>query len=300
MKNWILIGLVLNVLLATVAPTRAADETPGIVRQSMPPGAISLRWQKQPISQTAAVWLHLYCKPSGRSDEAADMLGLEKRTGPITREEIRPVPGIKSSPFWLDVWQNTSQKWQCVSSARFMQDKDVNELVLRWIDPKNRTGPIVLLNFGFTHWHEWGVITYAKGWRQTPAHQTFFWGGEGESGIFQRFDQTRNGRTVIVETDYEGDKKSTNIYRWNGHEWNDATQKFFLIGATTRTRAEAEKWRDTKGWGEVLRSADYPNLKPGYFIAVMERFCSLKEAEERERFLKKYNKIDAYVRRALP
>lgn len=292
--------LVLIALIITVAQTRAADEAPANVRQTMPQDAISLRWQKQSVSQTDAVWLHLYCKPSGRSDEAAKMFGLEKRSAPITREEITPMPGIKTSPFWLDVWQNSAQKWQRLSSARYMQDKDVNEIVLRWLDPKAKTGPILLLNSGFTHWHEWDVFTYANGWQKTPAHQTFFWGGEGGSGISQRFDQTRNGRTVIVETESEDERESTHLYRWDGREWNDATQKFFLIGATTRTRAEAEKWRDEKGWGEVLRSDDFSNLKAGYYIAVLERFRSLKDANERARLLKKDNAMEAYVRRALP
>ena len=295
MKLLTAIWLILLALNANVAQTRAAEAAPAIVRQTMPQGAISLRWQR-----VDKVWLHIYCKPSGRSDEAVNILGIEKKTGPITREEIIPVPAIKLSPFWLDVWQNAAQKWQRLSSAGYMQDKDVNEIVLRWLDPKNKTGPIVLLNCGFTHWHEWDVFTYAKGWQQTPAQQTFFWGGEGGSGISQRFDQTRNGKTVIIENEYEGDKTSTNLYRWNGREWNDATQKYFLIGATEKTKAEAEKWLNEKGWGEVVRSDDFPNLKAGYYIVVLERFRVLKEANERARLLKKENAMETYVRRALP
>ena len=111
---------------------------------------------------------------------------------------------------------------------------------------------------------------------------------------------------MIAETGYEmsddgtKQKDSHGLYRWNGREWSDATQKFFLIGATTRTRAEAEKWRDSKGWGEVLRSDDYPNLKAGYYLAVLERFRSLPEANERANEVRKNNKMDVYVRRALP
>ena len=294
MKFWTAIGLALVILNVNVTQTRAAEEAPAIVLQTMPQDAISMRWQ-----MLDTFWLHLYCKPTARSDEAVNMLGIEKKSGPITREEIMPVPGIKSSPFWLDVWQNSKQKWQRLSSARYMQDKDVNEIVLRWLDPKTKRGPILLLNSGFTHWHEWDVFTYAKGWQQTPAHQTFGWGGEGESGITQSFDQTRNGQTVIVENEYEDDKISTHLYRWNGHEWNDATQKYFLIGATKPTKAEAEKWLNEKGWGEVLHSDDFPNLKAGYYIVVLERFRSLSEANERARLLKKDNAMDAYVRRAL-
>ena len=155
MKKWTVVWLILTIFCVPMTQTRAQDEAPAIpapatVQEKMPSGAISLRWQKMPVSQTAAVWVHLYCKPTGRSDEAAKLGGFDAKTsGPITRDEISAVPGIKWSPFWLDVWKDTgAQNWQRLSSAPFMKDGDVNRIVLRWLDPKLKTGPILLLDFG--------------------------------------------------------------------------------------------------------------------------------------------------------
>ena len=283
---------------------------PQIARDAMPKNAISLRWQKLPRgAYRLPLALHVFCVPKGHSKERAMMLA-EKKTGPVTRADISGGPSVEPSPFYLDLWaQSDAKNWRRINRISFVETKDVQEIALRWLEPRSKTGPFLALHFGFTHWHEWQTFTFDKGWTQPPYQRVFEWGGESGSGNSVRFDQVENGRMIVVEKEYEyqGDieKTSESVYRWNGREWLDATQKYFLIAGTFTTRREAQSWYDAKkmnGWGEILRSNDYPKLRPGYFIVVLERFATLQEANSRAAEIRKsappYN-FQTYVRRAL-
>ena len=110
---------------------------------------------------------------------------------------------------------------------------------------------------------------------------------------------------IVVEDGYEPNKETKSVYRWNGREWLDASRKYFLIAGTFKTRREAQAWNDGKemiGWGEILRSDDYPKLRPGYFIVVLERFKTLQDANARAAEILKAtppHNFKTYVRRAL-
>jgi hypothetical protein len=267
----------------------------------MPKGAISLRWQKLETREVAGpVWLHLYCVPKGHSDELQSMLDI-KRSGPVLREHITTGPSLKPSLFWLDVFRMQGKSgWQRLNSVTFTQSKDVQEIVLRWLDAKQRSGPVLALHFGYTHWHDWEVLTFPRGWQQKAYHQTFFWGGEGEIGVLQRFDRTdARGRLLISETEFsEGNKQRTYGYRWNGREWQDTTQKYFVVGLSSRTLREAESFAVKRGYGEVLFSSHYPRLQPGYYVWVAGRYRTRREANEQVAALRQ-NGVTAYVRRAI-
>lgn len=313
MKLSLKVALVFTLLVAAfgAAPSRAQSAkvrvlAPRVARVAMPKSAISLRWEVLPRdAYRTPLALHVFCVPKGHSKERETMFG-EKKTGSVTRADISDGPSVEPSPFYLDVWaQDGAKNWRRLNRVPFVETKDVQEIALRWLDPKSKTKPFLALHFGFTHWHDWETFTFAHGWTQPSYQRTFNWGGEGGSGVSVRFDQTQNGRMIVVENDYEDDKTSKRIYRWNGREWLDATQKYFLIAATFKTRHEAQAWYDREkmdGWGEILRSGDYPKLRPGYFIVVLERFKTLKDANARAAEIRHdaspYN-FQFYVRRAL-
>lgn len=275
----------------------ASSQLPREAESLMPPHAISLRWQKLATSTKEAVWLHLYCVPAGRSPEMKYLMD-KVPSGPITRAEITSGPSLLESPFRLDVFKAAGTTWKRLNSVPFTQTKDAQEIVLRWLDPKTKRAPVLLLHFGYTHWHEWMVLTFPRGWGEPAFAQAFLWGGEGDVGISQRFDRVDTaGRMVIAEEEYESGKTARHIYRWNGTMWEDATQKYFVIGDSVQTRQEAEAIRKRRGWGEVLFSSEYPRLRRGLWLWVPARFRSFSEARLRVRELKREG-IDSYVRRA--
>jgi hypothetical protein len=287
-------GFLLWLGLLVASPVWA--QAPQSALQLMPRGAISLRWQKLETREAAGpVWLHLYCVPKGHAEE---LQSLDiKRSGPVKREHITTGPSLKTSPYWMDVFRAQGTTWQRLNSVRFEQSKDAQEIVLRWMGARNRRGPVLALHFGYTHWHEWVVLTFPRGWNQKAFAQTFLWGGEGEYGVYQRFDRRdARGRLVVAETDIEGEKSSTHLYRWNGFEWEDPTQKYFVIGASTKSQAEAQAILAKRGFGEMLWSNNYPRLQRGYYLWVPGRFRTIREAQELVSQLKK-DKTVSYVRR---
>ena len=265
--------------LLIISAVAAHAATPPSALKLMPAKAISLRWQKLPTSPTDAVWLHIYCVPTGRDPELKN-LGIDK-TGPITRADISTGPSLTQSPFWLDVFADSAANKR-LNSTKFEENKDVQDIVLRWLEPAKKRGPVVLLKFGYTHWWEWQTFTFAQGWAGKSNAQTFFYGGEGEIGNDLRFDRTdAQGRLIVVEDEsLENEKERTNTYRWNGREWDDATQKYFVVGASVKTKSAADEIAKKRGYGEVLRSDDFPKLRAGYWMWVPGRFRTPAEAQE--------------------
>ncbi len=252
----------------------------------MPAQAISLRWQKLPTGPTSEVWAHVYCMPKGRAPELKNM-GVE-RIGPITREDITTGPSLTESPFWLDIFADSAANKR-LNSAKFEETQDVQDVILRWLEPRTRRGPVVLLKFGYTHWYEWQTVTFARSWAKPAHRQTFYFGGEGDIYNFLRFDRTdAQGRLIVTENEgLENGRERTNIYRWNGREWDDKTQKYFVVGASLKTKSAADALQNKRGYGEVLRSDDYPKLTPGYWIWVIGRYRTQTEAAELVKILDK-------------
>jgi hypothetical protein len=134
------LSLLVLLLCCYVMPAGAA-QAPSEVLGLMPRGAISLQWRKLETREAAGpVWLHLYCVPKGHADELQSMLDI-KRSGPVKREHITTGPSLKPSPFWLDVFRAPGQSsLQRLNSVKFSQSKDVQEIVLRWLDTKPQSG----------------------------------------------------------------------------------------------------------------------------------------------------------------
>lgn len=285
----LVLALCLSASFSIVARAQeaAASSAPSALLKRLPAKAISLRWQQ--VSSRPPVWAHLWCVPRGHSKEREMMMG-EKKSGPVTRADINGGPSIESSPFTLELYEVEEENpvgWKKLSGVNFTQGKDVQEIHTRFLDAGTRRSPVLLLHFGFTHWHEWEVFTLARGWSGPIAHQTFGWGGEGESHVFQKFSRTEKGRMVIDEEVRSESGSERGVFRWNGREWIDASQKWLVIGASSPSRKIIDSLVARKGYGEVKRSNEFKGLRPGYWIWLVGRYRSPKEAREQARDLQK-------------
>lgn len=285
-------------LVATRAQAReaSAKSAPAALLKLLPNKAISLRWQQ--VSSRPPVWAHLWCVPRGHSKEREQMTG-EKRSGPVRRQDIDNWPSVEPSPFTLDVFEVEEENpvgWKKLSRAVFTQSSDVQEIHTRFLDPRTRLHPVLLLHFGFTHWHDWEVFTLARGWGSPIAHQTFGWGGEGESHVFQRFDRVHRGRLVIDERAERDGQAERGTYFWNGREWDDPSQKWLVIGAWGN-RSAMQTLAARRGWGQARPASEFPRLRSKGWVWLIARYRREPEAREHLQMLRK-EKIDARVRRA--
>lgn len=295
-------GLILFSKLAFGAPI------PAEIQSQMRRGALSLRFETRNIGpKSAPIGLHLSVVPTGRDVKSLESIGATAPKGPITRAELRELPQpLLPSPFTLDLFARQNGRWRRINSVTFSQTKDLQNIETRWLDPKTKTKPVLALHFGYTHWHEWEILTFHNGLAR-PAHaQTFFWGGEGEWDYqSQNLDRTdSNGKMIIAESegssapDGKSGVVSRRIYRFDGREWRDFAARYFVIAASLKTRADAEKALKTIGFGEIRPSAHYSKLQPGYFVIILARFVSLKNANQRAAEIRRDGKIKPSVRLA--
>jgi len=302
-----ILPLLLSLLIVSCAH---AAPVPPEIKAAIPKSSISLRFETKAIGPNGSpIGLHLSVVPTDRNKGAYEMLGQTPKTGPITRDEITAFDMLTQSPFTLDVYAQKSGKWSKINSVNFSQSKDVQEINTRWLNPKRKIGPVLLLHFGYTHWHEWEVITFPQGLQAPAAHQTFLWGGEGEYNyVGQKFDKTdASGRMIITEEESEGvpdgkngekQKLTKNTYYFNGNEWINPKTRYFVIGASAKTRTEADKIFKKIGFGEVRPSSEYKGLKSGYYVLIFGRYSNLKQAQEQVKYLKANSKVESYVKKA--
>lgn len=287
--------LLLAGVLLTIGLARA-DEAPSAATKLIPQGAISLQTKIFSLS-SGEIMVHLYTIPAGYAKEL-EAMGVEKHSGPIKREDISIGPSLTPSRFWLDIFSKNKGELKRLNSVPFIENKDAAEIKMRWLFPAKKQGPVLALHFGYTHWHEWVLFAFPRGFSGPSTVQQFLWGGEGGSYLIQRLDKAdKAGRLMIAEE--EGDEKSVKKYNylWDGVEFADSRAPYFVIGATTKTKAEAESWIGKNKIGEVRPSGHYKNLKPGFFVVILGRFATLKEANALAAGYRK-DKISVYAKRA--
>ena len=212
------LAVVLSAGLILSAGAQTEIGAPRIALSAMSRGGVSLRAETRTL-KGEAVLLHLWCIPRGYNEMAKQTLDDDKRTLPVPRENIIKAEVLKPSPFYVDVFTRENGVWTRQQRAAFVQYGDVHEIHTRWLQPKKKIGPIVLLQFGQTHWMYWEVITYPRGIRGKPATQEFLWGGEGE---YYYADQSfasvdKNGFLQVEERSRDGEEKpeKLKIYHWN-------------------------------------------------------------------------------------
>jgi hypothetical protein len=298
MRKVVMLWTLWTLMCGALCGRAGAETVPAAAKTLMPKGAISLQAKsfKVPGGETL---VHLYVLPTGHSKERENMTG-EKRTGPVKREHIDTGPSVEPSRFWLDVFSRKNGRLQRLNSVPFIQTKDAADIQLRYLMPAKKQGPIVMVHSGFTHWHEWMLFVFPKGFSGPATQQTFYWGGEGEIGVTQKFNRADKNGTLLVdeESTDENGKATKRVYKWDGVEFADPSTPYFVIGASEKTRAAAEAYVAKNKMGFVRPSSHYKNLSRGLWVVVLSRHASLKEANEMVASLRKENKISAYVKRA--
>jgi hypothetical protein len=276
---------------------------PAVAKAKMTPKGISIRSEVYTLAGEP-ILVHLWCVPKGYSAFFKDNFP-EQAAKPVTREQITAGEILERSPFYLDVFvrDEKTKNWQFASRATFETVGNAHEVQTRWLRVREQKGPVFLLKFGITHWMEWQVVTFPKGIRGAAFAQRFLYGGEGETYVMQAFKKADAKGFLQVDeegNDEGGRGKTQAIYRWNGSRYVDEKAVYFLLGVTTRNKAEAEAARNKLGGdAEVIFTTDYPKLAPGYYAVVIERFQDKKYAEEIAIARNKEDKKAAlYVRKA--
>jgi hypothetical protein len=257
-------------------------------------GGISLRfWTAKIGPKQGDVLLHLYVVPTGK-------LGGEK--GAVTREDITSGTSIEDSPLFLDLFVREEGKLKRLNSVQFIESGDVNQVVIKWLEPKQQRGAMVALRFGVGDVGNWVLIVFPKGLDKEPTVQVFgFQFDSEESGVVTRFDSVdKRGFLSVKEEWWKGKREGTRTHLWDGVEFKDRSRPYFVIAASLKTRAEAEEFmrtRKLKYGVEIRSSGHYPKLTAGYYIVIQGRFESQKEAAKAAAEYQK-NGISCYVKRA--
>lgn len=285
-------------------PDPTSEQPPKEVIALRKPHAITVRWQWLRLG-TEGVWLHVYVIPTARARYSPQPPPPGHEKDPITRKDIFPGMALEPSPFYVEVYTETkNNKVTRLHRNAFTNESDVSSVAVQYLRPAQKTGAVVVLEGGFTHWRQWTLVGFPNGFRGKSSFvQTFLWGGEGDISVEQTFDKTdeRGFMQVSEKSSEDGGKHEKRIvYRWNGQRFVDPDARYFVIGAATPTRAECEEYVRTnhrEGEVEILQSDKFPNLKPGLFFVLVERTRTMKEAEEQVK-LWKTRGLSTYAKRA--
>ena len=293
-------GLLLVLLMLTGLGTGSAqevemdDHAPTDVQATMRSGGISLQFGEVPIGQEhQKVLLHIYVVPGSQTAVGGHT--------PLRREEIVSGTSIVRSPFYADLLVREKGKLKRLNTVSVTEDGDCR-VQLRWLEPKIRRGPVLLLRFGVGDEGEWHVFAFPDGIEQAATHQFFgFTADEENEGNTLDLDGVdSHGMMTVQEHWWAGKKRGMNRYPWDGVEFADRSRPYFVIAASVKTRAEAEAFvQRHKGLeeSEIRPSSHYPKLTPGYFVVIANRLPNLKDAEEFARDQHK-DGADCYVKRA--
>jgi hypothetical protein len=261
-----------------------AQTAPKEALAQMPRGAISLRYEVRDLGGER-FGIHHYVVPKGRNPAFENMRGSPPPTGPLTRVEITPGPILKSSPFYVDVYSLVNGKPTRLHSVSYEDEGDLSAINVKYLQPKARRGPILLLECGYTHWKQWVLIIFPDGVRGKRSFvQEFLWGGEGETYILQKFEKTDARGYLQVDEEAresEGDPIKRRVYRWDGERFTDPQARWFVIAATSKKRSEMEDFRKRKVvvyGAEIVRSDRFPKLAPGLYVVVLGRYRTAAEA----------------------
>jgi len=265
------------------------DQAPADIRAAMRSGGISQRFAQAPIGlERRQALLHVYTVPQSPATKSN---GTDMESG----------TWMHRSRFYLDLFLREKGRLKRLNTVSFEEEGQVNGSLLRWLEPKNHRGPVLLLRFSGMDGGAWHLFAFPEGVERAVVQKTFIFGGDRESSVAQEFDaMDSHGRMMVVEEWTEGNKKGVDRYTWDGVEFADRTRPYFVIAASMKTHAEAEAFvQHHKDMGdcEIRPSDHYARLTPGYFIVIACRFEKLAEAQDFVKDLPKGG-TDCYVKRA--
>lgn len=281
------------------------ENIPPAVRSHRKPGGISLRFIKQSI-EGETVYLHSYVIPKGPNQDFENYVGRKPGIGPITRDEIlQGMPILESSPFFIDLFAEAGGSWQLLHSLSYLDEGDSSKILVKYLQPRTRRGPILLLTRTNPHWKRWVLLGFPEGIRgKQTLVQDFLYGSEGNFFYTeQKFEKTDSrGFLVIEEETREGEENKPQrvTYRWDGERFTDPEARWFVIAATSKRKDEIEAFitrKQMRGTVEITRSERFPKLVPGLWIVIMER-CRTRKAATCSVNLRRKAGLDCYAKQA--
>ena len=270
------------------------EQAPSDVLAKMPAKAVSILFGKYPIGPGyQEILIHVYAVPeaekakeSGASYKREDFMGLN----------------IRRSYFTADFLLRKGSQLERLNRVTFRNHDGVNGILIKWLEPKARRGPVVCIHLGATHWLGWELIAFPDGVRGRAVLKQFEYGGEGESGVEVQLDEVdRQGRMTVSLNSHEGEMDSEQHYFWNGKKFVESPRPNFVIAASLKTRQAAKAFCRQHGeipLDDIQPSSHYPKLTPGYFIVIAERFETQTAANTYARKLSHSWGIVCYGRRA--
>ena len=209
---------------------------------------------------------------------------------------------LPGGTFTLALFMREKGKLKRLNSVQFIEGANVDEVATLWLEPKRQRGPIIVLHFSLGDGDESVLFVFPKGLTGEPTVQVFGWTLDGEHCRSPRFDRVdKRGFLLIREEWDDGRKSPTPVYKWDGVEFKDSSRPYFVIAATVKIRTAAtefiRKHKLNLHESEIRPSGHYPKLTAGYYIVILERFKSQKEATK---IAAEYQKdgITCYVKRA--
>lgn len=278
-------SILLALLTVSLFPhlSAGAQEEPVVppdIRAHLRPG-----WER-------ALYARLPIGPNGRQVE----MQASHHKVPEDTAPLHPIP------FLADFYLRQHGKLQRVHSVAFTVEATNVTATVKWLHPRTHRGPIVLLHSVISDGDCSNLILFPNGIEGKALLQEFIGGGEGGGdGTCYDFDQVdRAGGMIVLEQSNVGSREWTERYTWNGQEFATRSKPYFVIAASSKTRAEAETFRKSRKFleGSVILSSDYyPGLKPGYFIVLAGRFENRRDADTMQTSLRQEG-VPSYIRNA--
>ena len=120
------------------------EQAPSDVLAKMPAKAVSIMFGKYPIGPGyQEMLIHVYAVPEA-----------EKAKGSRTSYKREDFMGltIPKSYFTVDFLLQKGGRIERLNRVTFRNNDGVNGILIKWLEPKARRGPVVCIHLGATHW----------------------------------------------------------------------------------------------------------------------------------------------------
>jgi len=291
------IAAVMAVLLV-YAIRAGADEAPGDILAAMRPGGVSKQFGAYNADKgNGRIEFHVYGGPAGHEK-------VPQENGDLNASN-RP-----DRLYYVDAYSRSGGVLHLANTTFFTMPyrfRASSETSFKWLKPKLRSSPILISIFGESDGRAEVLVTYPDGISGEAYVQVLESGGEGDGGNGFSFDTVDgNGLMAVTETVDSENPRSHKVNRtyWTGDRFaakGQSANPYFVIGASVKTRDEAEKYvRQNKLWtvAAIRQSSHFGLLQPGYFIVTVGSGASEAKAAALQRKYKKRG-IACYVKKAI-
>ena len=237
MKSWLQKLVLLTALLLATRGARSADynhKPPPEVVKAMRPGAISVAYTTLnvgPHGSPAAVNVSVVPKAgmmSFNSEGTPTRIKTPKTRAELFRNytDYSLAFAIEPSTFIMDVFEapvgRPQARLHLVNSVRFTDNRNVNSIVLSYLKPKQKQGPMLAIGYSVFRSFSLRMFTFPGGLGGKVAMNEFLKGyGGAERGT--RFDSggvDARGNTILQESGYSPGRTDWIVnHVWNGRRF---------------------------------------------------------------------------------